>query len=69
MNAAMFVIYPGTLRHSRSIEHCTMMVQERLSVLAAPRMVRSTFLFARLRSAGGVYLSGRLSQWGIETLH
>ena len=35
-------------------------VQERLSVLAAPRMVRSTFLFARLRSAGGVYLSGGL---------
>ena len=34
--------------------------QERLSVLAAPRMVRSTFLFARLRSAGGVYLSGGL---------
>ena len=32
----------------------------RLSVLAAPRMVRSTFLFARLRSAGGVYLSGGL---------
>ena len=26
-------------------------LQERLSVLAAPRMVRSTFLFARLRSA------------------
>ena len=39
-------------------------VQERLSVLGAPRMVRSTFLFARLRSAGGV-----LSQWGIETRH
>ena len=35
-------------------------VQERLSVLAAPREVRSTFLFARLRSAGGVYLSGGL---------
>ena len=35
-------------------------IQERLSVLAAPRMVRSTFLFARLRSAGGVYLSGGL---------
>ena len=34
--------------------------QERLSVLAAPRMVRSTFLFARLRSAVGVYLSGGL---------
>ena len=34
--------------------------QERLRVLAAPRMVRSTFLFARLRSAGGVYLSGGL---------
>ena len=34
--------------------------QERLSVLAAPRMVRSIFLFARLRSAGGVYLSGGL---------
>ena len=34
--------------------------QERLSVLAAPRMVRSTFHFARLRSAGGVYLSGGL---------
>ena len=32
-------------------------IQERLSVLAAPRMVRSTFHFARLRSAGGVYLS------------
>ena len=28
--------------------------------LAAPRMVRSTFHFARLRSAGGVYLSGGL---------
>ena len=27
--------------------------QERLGVLAAPRMVRSTFLNARLRSAGG----------------
>ena len=37
-----------------------MMFQERLSVLAAPRMVRSTFHFARLRSAGGVYLSGGL---------
>ena len=37
-----------------------MRIQERLSVLAAPRMVRSTFLFARLRSAGGVYLSGGL---------
>ena len=37
-----------------------MKIQERLSVLAAPRMVRSTFLFARLRSAGGVYLSGGL---------
>ena len=35
-------------------------LQERLSVLAAPRMVRSTFHFARLRSAGGVYLSGGL---------
>ena len=35
-------------------------IQERLSVLAAPRMVRSTFLFARLRSAGGIYLSGGL---------
>ena len=35
-------------------------IQERLSVLAAPRMVRSTFHFARLRSAGGVYLSGGL---------
>ena len=34
--------------------------QERLSVLAAPRMVQSTYLFARLRSAGGVYLSGGL---------
>ena len=32
-----------------------MKIQERLSVLAAPRMVRSTFLFAR-----GVYLSGGL---------
>ena len=38
----------------------TVFVQERLSVLAAPRMVQSTFLFARLRSAGGVYLSGGL---------
>ena len=38
-----------------SDHHC---FQERLSVLAAPRMVRSTFHFARLRSAGGVYLSG-----------
>ena len=28
-----------------------MKIQERPSVLAAPRMVRSTFLFARLRSA------------------
>ena len=37
-----------------------MKIQERLSVLAASRMVRSTFLFARLRSAGGVYLSGGL---------
>ena len=37
-----------------------LLIQERLSVLAAPRMVRSTFLFARLRSAGGVYLSGGL---------
>ena len=37
-----------------------MKIQERLSVLAAPRMVRSTFHFARLRSAGGVYLSGGL---------
>ena len=37
-----------------------MKIQERLSVLAAPREVRSTFLFARLRSAGGVYLSGGL---------
>ena len=35
-------------------------IQERLSVLVAPRMVRSTFLFARLRSAGGIYLSGGL---------
>jgi hypothetical protein len=39
---------------------CGSPLQERLSVLAAPRMVRSTFLFARLRSAGGVYLSGGL---------
>ncbi len=38
-------------------------IQERLSVLAAPRMVRSTFLFARLRSAGGVYLSGETRHW------
>ena len=37
-----------------------MKIQERLSVLAAPRMVRSTFHFARLQSAGGVYLSGGL---------
>ena len=37
-----------------------MKFQERLSVLAAPRMVRSTFHFARLQSAGGVYLSGGL---------
>ena len=36
------------------------LLHERLSVLAAPRMVRSIFLFARLRSAGGVYLSGGL---------
>ena len=41
-------------------------IQERLSVLAAPRMVRSTFHFARLRSAGGVYLSGGLKP-AIET--
>ena len=40
--------------------HSASDIQERLSVLAAPRMVRSTFLFARLRSAGGVYLSGGL---------
>ena len=33
--------------------------QERLSVLAAPRRVRSTFFFARLRSAGGFYSSSR----------
>ena len=37
-----------------------MKIQERLSVLAAPRMVRSTFHFARLQSAGGVYLRGGL---------
>ena len=30
--------------------------QERLGVLAAPREVRSTFLIARLRSAGGFNL-------------
>ena len=30
--------------------------QERLGVLAAPRKVRSTFLIARLRSAGGFNL-------------
>ena len=34
-------------------------IQERLSVLAAPRRVRSTFFFARLRSAGGFYSSSR----------
>ena len=31
-------------------------IQERLGVLAAPREVRSTFLIARLRSAGGFNL-------------
>jgi hypothetical protein len=30
--------------------------QERLGVLAAPREVQSTFLIARLRSAGGFNL-------------
>ena len=34
--------------------------QERLSVLASPLIVLSILLFARLRSAGGVYLSGGL---------
>jgi hypothetical protein len=33
-----------------------LMNQERLGVLAAPREVRSTFLIARLRSAGGFNL-------------
>ena len=32
--------------------------QERLGVLAAPREVRSTFLIARLRSAGGISDAG-----------
>ena len=53
--------------HFLNTEMNLFLLQERLSVLAAPRMVRSTFLFARLRSAGGVYLSG--GQWGIETRH
>ena len=44
--------------HFLNTEMNLFLFQERLSVLAAPRMVRSTFLFARLRSAGGVYLSG-----------
>ena len=44
--------------HFLNTEMNLFLLQERLSVLAAPRMVRSTFLFARLRSAGGVYLSG-----------
>ena len=35
-----------------------MTIQERLGVPAATRMVRSTFLFARLRSSVGFYLSG-----------
>ncbi len=46
--------------HFLNTEMNLFLFQERLSVLAAPRMVRSTFLFARLRSAGGVYLSGGL---------
>ena len=46
--------------HFLNTEMNLFLLQERLSVLAAPRMVRSTFLFARLRSAGGVYLSGGL---------
>ena len=49
-----------TLLQAPMQEDVIVLVQERLSVLAAPRMVRSTFLFARLRSAGGVYLSGGL---------
>ena len=46
--------------HFLNTEMNLFLFQERLSVLAAPRMVRSIFLFARLRSAGGVYLSGGL---------
>ena len=46
--------------HFLNTEMNLFLFQERLSVLAAPRLVRSTFLFARLRSAGGVYLSGGL---------
>ena len=45
--------------HDNNHEYCAMRIQERLGVLAAPRRVRSTFLFARLRSAGGFYSSSR----------
>ena len=45
---------------SEDTRKSAMKIQERLGVLAAPRRVRSTFFFARLRSAGGVYLSGGL---------
>ena len=45
--------------HDYNHEYCAMRIQERLGVLAAPRRVRSTFLFARLRSAGGFYSSSR----------
>ena len=57
-------IFPASCEITGTVIMAVNVVQERLSVLAAPRMVRSTFLFARLRSAGG-----RLSQWGIETRH
>ena len=53
-------IFPASCEITGPVIMAVNVVQERLSVLAAPRMVRSTFLFARLRSAGGVYLSGGL---------
>jgi len=37
-----------------------LIIQERLGVLVALRRVRSTFLFARLRSAGSFYSACRL---------
>ena len=54
----IYVIKP-MLRDIVSILHDNSAIQERLGVLAAPRKVRSTFLFARLRSAGGFYSSSR----------
>ena len=45
--------YPGNVhKYIMPVLLMSSCFQERLSVLAAPRMVRSTFLFARLRSAG-----------------